>query len=226
LVCDSQPVDVLIGSLLLKLFTLISSSSHFNLVLVLENVEGLSVLNGFSSVLQFQLKESIGDDTYPNVNVFDVTLYCGNRLLDILKWTIITKALTCVIYFALHVSESLIDFRELSLKLLNTLAYGLEIVLNVSETISVVSVVTCHTLEASREEGLFLGDLLKSLGHIVRKSLKLVPDIWKGCFHTVSILLSLVKVASPLFAVGSDLSHSKLIGHSLNLKLPFLSTDR
>jgi hypothetical protein len=101
----------------------------------------------------------------------------------------------------------------------------LEIILNVSEVVSVMSVVTGHSLEASGKKRLLLRDLLKSLGNIVRESFKFVSNIWKSSLYAVSILLSLIKMASPLLSVGSNLTHSELVGDSLNLKLPLLSAD-
>ena len=50
-----------------------SCCSVVELVLVVQNVDGLSVFNLLRSLLQFQLEQSIADHTDSNINLADVS---------------------------------------------------------------------------------------------------------------------------------------------------------
>ena len=65
------------------------SVSDLHLVLVVEDLEGLSVLEHLGPLLELELQQSVGDDSDPDVDRLDVVLNRCNRLFDILERSIV-----------------------------------------------------------------------------------------------------------------------------------------
>lgn len=100
------------------------------------------------------MKQSVGNNTDPNVNSLDIVLYIGDSFLDVLQWCIIRELLASIINLALNRSKAIIDFLEFSFQILNILADCGEAGLNISERVSVRTIVSCHALEVAREDAL------------------------------------------------------------------------
>lgn len=83
--------------------------SCLNFVLIIQDVDGLSVLDLLGSLLKFELQEGVRDYADSNVNGLDVVFDIGNRFLDVLKWTIVAEGFASVINFTLGFSELLVD---------------------------------------------------------------------------------------------------------------------
>jgi hypothetical protein len=84
-------------------------SSCLNFVLIIQDVNGLSILDLLGSLLKFELQKGVRDYADSNVNRLDVVFDSGNGFLDVLKWTVVTEWFTSIINFTLGFSELLVD---------------------------------------------------------------------------------------------------------------------
>ena len=82
--------------------------------------------------------------------------------------------------------------------------HTLVILLGDLQVLGVSAVVTSLALEAPGQLRLFLADLLEVLRHVLRQSLKLVPNVRQGASDIVVELLRLVHVSAPLLTVAGN----------------------
>jgi len=126
----------------------VESVSELHLVFVLQNVEPLPIFLSPRSLLQLQLKQSVGHHSDSDVDSFNIVFDLSNALLDLGQRAGIAEGLASIINLLLHIAQSFIDIHQLILHISHVLAHGLEVVLNISEMFSVSSVVSSHPLEA------------------------------------------------------------------------------
>ena len=83
--------------------------SCLNFILIIQDVNGLSILDLLGSLLKFELQEGVRDYADSNVNRLDVVFDICNRFLDVLKWTVVTEWFSSVINLTLGFCELLVD---------------------------------------------------------------------------------------------------------------------
>ena len=109
---------------------------------------------------------------------------------------------------------------------LHILANRGEIVLDLSQLVSVSPIVTGHALEVSTQDGLLSGNLLKCSGGIILESLQHGSELGQFLANFSSIGSGLLQMGSPLFAALTlVLSNLELVGNAFNLQLPLLLAD-
>lgn len=87
------------------------------------------------------------------------------------------------------------------------------------------SIVTSHSLEAPRENAFLACNLFERLRRFILKSFKLAADLWQGVLNILGILLGLLKMAAPFFAIRNVRVNLKLVSNLLDLNLPLLLAD-
>lgn len=61
----------------------LKGSSHFDLVLVVEDLESFAILDHLRALFKLQLEEGVGDDTDSDVDSLDVVLDLRDCLFDV-----------------------------------------------------------------------------------------------------------------------------------------------
>ena len=138
-------------------------SSCFNFVLIIQDVNGLSILDLLGSLLKFELKKGVGDNADSNVNGLDVVFDLSDGLLDVLERTVVAERLSGIVNLTLGFRELLVDLHKFGLEILYILGHLLVVILDLLEIVGVGSVVSGHALEASRKYLLLLANLLEGL---------------------------------------------------------------
>ena len=198
-----------------------SSCSHFDLVLVVENLESLAILDDLCPFLQLELEQGVRDDTNSDVDGLNVVLNSRDSLFNISEGRVVRELFAGIVNLALDVSKTIVDFLQFSFESLNILADSGETSLDFSKSISMGAVVTSHSLEVSREDALLARDLLKSTAGVVLKTLKLSSNLGEGGAHFLGKDLGLLQMRAPFFATFTDLAKFQLVSDSFDLKLPF-----
>ena len=128
--------------------------SHFDLVLVVEDLESLAIFDDLCPFLQLELEQSVRNDTDSDIDGLDVVLNSRDSLFNIGEGSVVGELFTRIVNLALDVSKTIVDFLKFSFESLNILADSGETSLDFSKSISVSTVVTSHSLEVSGEDTL------------------------------------------------------------------------
>ena len=103
--------------------------------------------------------------------------------------------------------------------------HTLVILLGDLQVLGVSAVVTSLALEAPGQLRLFLADLLEVLRHVLRQSLKLVPNVRQGASDIVVELLRLVHVSAPLLTVAGNFVDLQPSCYTLAFEKPLFAAD-
>ena len=86
-----------------------TGSSHFNLILIVEDLERFSIFYDLCALFELKLKERVRYDANPNVYRLDIILDIRDRLLNVLKWCIIRELLASIVNLALDGGKTIVD---------------------------------------------------------------------------------------------------------------------
>ena len=86
-----------------------TSSSHLNLILIVEDFERFSVFYDLCALFELKLKERVRYDANPNVYRLDIILDIRDRLLNVLKRCIIRELLASIVNLALDGGKTIVD---------------------------------------------------------------------------------------------------------------------
>ena len=108
----------------------LQGSSHFDLVLSIEDLERLAILDDLRALLELELQKRIRDNTNSDVDGFNVILYFRDGLLDVRQGSVVRELLARVVNLALHSGQAIVDLLQLRLQVLHILANSCEAVLD------------------------------------------------------------------------------------------------
>ena len=86
-----------------------TGSSHFNLILIVEDLERFSIFYDLCALFELKLKERVRYNANPNVYRLDIILDIRDRLLNVLKWCIIRELLASIVNLALDGGKTIVD---------------------------------------------------------------------------------------------------------------------
>jgi len=199
--------------------------SDLYLVLVVQNLQLLSVLQRLRLLAQLELEQGVRDHADADIDRTDIGLNRADRFLNVLEGRVVRERLARVVDLPGCRVQAVVNFVELRLEFLNALADHIEVVGVLLDLVGLLAVVASLALEGTSKKSFLSCDLVKSPRSFFLELLKLDTYLWERSSNLVGVLLGLFQVGSPGIIIALVLVDFEFVGDSLHFNLPLLSGD-